>query len=145
MADSKTRAETFTRNAIEALNVYADTNLKILRGVMDFSANLAKESVSLYAELQSHNIEVLQEGQSAVLRRLSELPEAAKDPASFYQKNLQEFAASGEKIFKLLQSNAQALMRSGEHYWIMSQQTGTKVQESCNELAEKLKALYTTA
>ena len=144
MADSTTKAATCTRNAIEALHLYADTNLKILRGLMDFSANLAKESVSLYAELQSHNIEVLQAGQSSVLRRLSELPEASKDPAGFYQKSLQEFTESGEKIFKLLQGNAQALMRSSEHYWVMSQQTGTKVQESCNELAEKIKVLYTT-
>jgi hypothetical protein len=145
MEHTKTTAPQFPRQAIEALSVYADTNLKILRSCIDFSANLAKESVSLYAELQSHNIEVLQEGQSAVFRRLSELPEASKDPASFYQKSMQEYAASGEKIGKLLQSNAQALMRSGEHYWVMSQQTGAKVQESYSEFAEKLKTLYTTA
>jgi hypothetical protein len=42
MADSQTKADMFTRNAIEALNLYTDTNLKILRGLMDFSANLAR-------------------------------------------------------------------------------------------------------
>ena len=145
MVDSPTQAEAFTRNAIAASSVYADTNLKILRGLMDFSANLAKESVSLYAEMQSHTIDVLQEGQSSVLRRLSELPHAAKDPADFYQKSMQACAESGEKICKLLQSDTQALMRSSEHYWVMSQQTGSKVQESCSEFVEKIKALYTIA
>jgi hypothetical protein len=125
----------------EALSVCADTNLKLLRHFTDFSANVAKEGISLCAELQSSTLEAIQEGQGYVFRRLSASPEALKNPLDYYQRSLHEFMEGTEKAVKLFQNNAQALLRATEQYWLTARQTGNGVQTCCTQLAEKLRSL----
>src|SRR6266545_3464693 len=61
----------------EAISVCADTNLNTLRQLTDFSANVARENVSLGASLQASNIEAVQRG--PVLARVARpLPAAVR-------------------------------------------------------------------
>jgi hypothetical protein len=129
----------------EAISVCADTNLSILRQLTDFSANVARENVSLGASLQASNIEAVQEGQAYVFRRLSALSAAPQHPLHYSQHSLHESAASAEKGLKLLQGNAQAILGAIEQYWITARQTSSGIQASYAQLADKLKALYTPA
>ena len=128
-----------------ALSVCADTNLNIFRQLTDFSANVAKENVSLGAALQASNIEALQEGQAYVFRHLSALSAVPQNPLHDSQSSLHESAASVEKGAKLLQGNTQAILGAIEQYWITARQTSNGIQASYAQLADKLKALYTPA
>jgi len=130
---------------LEAVSVCADTNLNILRQLTDFSANVARENVSLGASLQASNIEAVQEGQAYVFRRLSAFSAAPPHPLHYSQSSLHESAASAEKGVKLLQGNAQAILGAIEQYWITARQTSSGIQASYAQLADKLKALYTPA
>ena len=103
---------------------------------------MAKETVGLYAELQTANLEAMQEGQAYLTKRVSDMPEEMRNPADAYKKNMEELAASSAKVSKLVQSNAQAMLRSSEQYWLTAQKTGTGMQNTCTELHEKLTALY---
>ena len=129
----------------EAVSVCADTNLNILRQLTDFSANVARENVSLGASLQASNIEAVQEGQAYVFRCLSAFSAAPQHPLHYSQSSLHESAASAEKGLKLLQGNAQAILGAIEQYWITARQTSSGIQASYAQLADKLKALYTPA
>jgi hypothetical protein len=142
MEQTQNGARQFISAAFEAFSACTDTNVKIFRQLTDFSANGAKESISLTAELQASSIEAWQEGQGYVLRRLRGLSEAAENPGNYYQQSLRELVESAEKTQKLLQNNAQALMRSSEQYWLTARQASHSIQTSYTQLADKLKSLY---
>ena len=133
------------RRAFETASACADTNLKILRQLTDFSANVAKESISLGAALQASTLEACQEGQAYVFRRLSALPEVPQNPTDYYQRSVREFVASAEQGCKLLQGNTQVVLGAMEQYWITMLQTSSSIQASYAQLADKLRAVYTSA
>ena len=59
MEQTQTGPWQWLSQTFEAVSVCADTNLNILRQLTDFSANVAKENVSLGAALQASSIEAL--------------------------------------------------------------------------------------
>lgn len=131
--------------ALETWNVCVDTQLKVFQQLTDFWANVSKEQVSLYAELQAVNLEAIQEGKSSLLRCLRTFPEDAMHPVGTYQKTMHECADSAAKITKLLQGNAQAVWRSGEQYWLTAQHTTQSIKTSYTQMCDKLTSLYSPA
>jgi hypothetical protein len=132
----------FTGRAVEAFSLWADTNQKILRELVDLSASTAKEGVRLYAEIQSSAVEAVKEGQSYVLRRQGEMQDASRDPLAFYQKGVLESVETTQKTFRLFESTAQAMTRSAERLQVTAEQTGKEIQATFAQLAGKVKSLY---
>jgi hypothetical protein len=133
----------FAGRAVEAFSVWADASQKILRELVDLSASTAKEGVRLYAEVQSSAVEAVKEGQAYMLRRQDELPDAARDPMSFYQKGALESVESAQRTFKLFEGTAQAMTRSAERLQVTAEQTNKDIQDTFTQLAGKMQSLYT--
>lgn len=133
----------FTGRAVEDFSLWADVNQKLLRELVDLSASTAKEGVRLYAEIQSSAVEAVKEGQSYMLRRQGELPEAPRDPLSFYQKGVLESVESAQRTFKLFEGTAQAMSRSAERLQVTAEHTGKEIQATFSQLAGKVQSLYT--
>ena len=131
-----------TGKAVEAFSLWADVNQKVLRELVDLSASTAKEGVRLYAEMQSSAVEAVKDGQSYLLRRQGEMQEAPKDPVTFYQKNVLESVEGAQKVFKLLEGNAQAMTRSAERLQVTAEQAAKEIQATFSQLAGKVKSLY---
>ncbi len=127
----------------EAWGLYAEANLKTAKQMMNFTANAAKEGVSLCAELQTANLEAVQAGQAYVTKCLSDIPQEVQNPGDAYKTGMDELASSAEKMNKLFQNNTQAVLRSSEQYWLTAQKTGTGIKDTYTELHEKLTSLYT--
>ena len=77
----------FTRQALEAISLWSETNMQVLRQLLDCSASTAREGLNLSTELQTAAFEAATQGQSYMLRRLSELPDAPRNPLDYYQKS----------------------------------------------------------
>ena len=133
----------FTGKAVDAVALWADANQKILRELVDLSANTAKEGVRLYAELQSTAVEAVKAGQDFVLRRQVELQDVQKDPVAWYQKSLLDGIDGAQKAFKLLEGNAQAITQSAERLQASAEQAGKEIQQTFASLGTKIKTLYT--
>ena len=133
----------FAGRAVEAFSVWADASQKILRELVDLSASTAKEGVRLYAEVQSSAVEAVKEGQAYMLRRQDELPDAPRDPLSFYQKGMLESVESAQRTFKLFEGTAQAMTRSAERLQVTAEQTSKDIQDTVTQLAGKMQSLYT--
>ena len=133
----------FTGKAVDAVALWADANQKILRELVDVSANTAKEGVRLYAELQSTAVEAVKAGQDFVLRRQVELQDVQKDPVAWYQKSLLDGIDGAQKAFKLLEGNAQAITQSAERLQASAEQAGKEIQQTFASLGTKIKTLYT--
>lgn len=135
----------FTRKALEAISLWSETNMQVLRQLLDCSASTAREGLNLSTELQTAAFEAANQGQSYMLQRLSELPDAPRHPLDYYQKSLMACVDTAEQVYKLQLGNTQVLLRSAEQVGIVAQQASQRIQESYKELADKLRLLYAPA
>ncbi len=134
-----------TGKTVEVFSLWADANQKVLRELVDLSAGTAKESVRLYAEIQSAAVEAVKDGQAFLLRRQTDMQDAPKDPFACYQKNVLESVESAQKAFKLFEGNAQAMTRSAERLQVTAEQAAKEIQATFAQLAGKVKSLYSPA
>ncbi|MGH7386547.1 MAG: hypothetical protein ACREKG_15315, partial [Candidatus Rokuibacteriota bacterium] len=104
-----------TGRAVEAFSLWADTNQKVLRELVDLSASTAKEGVRLYAEIQSSAVEAAKEGQGVL-----------------------ESVESAQRPGKLFDGTAQAMTRSAERLQVTAEQTGKEIQAAYAQLAGKV-------
>ena len=130
-----------TGAAVEMFTLVADANQKILRELVDFSAAAAREGVRLYAELQSSAVEALKDGQTFLLRRQIEL-QGTPEPALAYQRGVQESVDGAQRVFRLVESNAQAVTRSAERLQVSAEQASQGIQATVAQLASRLPSLY---
>jgi hypothetical protein len=131
-----------TGRTVEMLSLWADTNQKVLRELVDLSATTAKEGVRLYAEIQSSALEAAKEGQSYLLRRQDAMQEAPRDPFGAYQKGALDTVESVQRAFRLVESTAQAMTRSAERLQTTAEHTGQEIQAAVTKLADQVKSLY---
>src|SRR5262245_29032534 len=104
----------FMRKTLEAINLWSETNMQVLRQLLDCSASTAREGLSLSTELQTSIFETIKQEQSCMLQCLSELPDAPKQPMDYYHKSLMAYVDTAEQVYKLQLGNAQVLLRSAE-------------------------------
>ncbi|HTK91150.1 MAG TPA: hypothetical protein VL948_12930 [Verrucomicrobiae bacterium] len=141
-AETNEMLSQMTGATVELFTLFADANQKILRELVDFSATAAKEGVRLYAELQSSAVEALRDGQTSLLRRQIEL-QGAPEPAVAYQRGVQESVDGAQRVFRLVESNAQAMTRSAERLQVSAEHASQEIQATVAQLAGRLPALYT--
>jgi hypothetical protein len=145
MDDQKKAQEMFgqlTGKVVETMTVWADTNQRVLRELVELSTATAKEGVKLCGELQQGAIETLRSSQAAAARWQGEWSDGAKDPAQLYQKALMTGVDGVEKAFKLMEGQAQAITRSAERLQTSAEQVGKGIQETYTALVEKMKDVY---
>jgi len=142
MQSTADKGSQFTRKTLEAISLWGETNMQVLRQLLDCSASTAREGLNLSTELQTSVFEAAKQGQSYMLQRLSELPDAPKQPIDYYQKSLMAYVDTAEQVYKLQLGNAQVCLRSAEQIGIVAQQVSKRIQESYKELADKLPCLW---
>jgi hypothetical protein len=127
---------------VETLTVWAEANQRVVRELVDLSVGAAKEGVRLYAELQQGAIEAVRDGQASAMKWQATWHEAPKDPMQWYQKALVEAVDGAQKLFRLLEGNAQAVTRSAERLQASAEQTGKGIQETFETAVSRTKDTY---
>jgi hypothetical protein len=145
MQSTADQGNQFMRKTLEVMGLWSETNMQILRQLLDCSASTAREGLSLSTELQTSILEATKQGQSYLFQCLSELPDAPKHPLDYYQKSLLACVDTAEQVYKLQLGNAQVLLRSAEQIGLVAQQTNQRIQESYRKFADKLRLLCTPA
>ena len=101
--------------ALDAFAAFAETNQRVLQGFVDLSVSTAKESMRAYAELQSAAVEAARAAQGNGAAPVLPTPEEFRsDPFTWYQKGLLTTVDGTQKVFRLLEANAQVVTRSAE-------------------------------
>ncbi len=145
MEDTTKAQEVFnqaTGKALETMTVWAEANQRVFRELVELSAGTAKESVRLYSELQQSAIDAIREGQAAAIRWQSGWQAAAKDPGQWYQKAVAEGVDGAQKVWELVESNAQTVSRSAERLQASAEQAGKSIQETFSAIVTKTKDIY---
>ncbi len=128
---------------VETMTVWAEANQRVLRDLVDLSVGAAKEGVRLYAELQQGAIEVARDSQASALRWQTSWQDAPKDPTQWYQKALADSVEGAQKLFRILEGNAQAVTRAAERLQTSAEQTGKGIHETFEATVSRLKDTYT--
>jgi hypothetical protein len=146
MEDTTKKAqEYFTQSAgkaVESLTMWADANQRVLRELAELSAATAKESVRLYAELQSTTIEAFRDAHTTGLRWQAAWQDYAKDPMGWYQRALTDSVDGAQKAFRIIEGNAQAVTKSAERLQTTAEQAGKTIQETFSSVVTKMKDVY---
>ena len=145
MKDASKEQEVFnqaTGKALETVTLWAEANQRVLRELVELSAGTAKEGVRRYAELQQSAIEALRNGQTAALRWQATWQQSTSYPVQWYQKTLAESVDGAQKVFRLIEGNAQAVTRSAERLQASAEQAGKGIQETFSTVVTKLKETY---
>jgi hypothetical protein len=132
----------FAGKTIATMTVWADTNQRVLRELVDLSADTAKEGLRLYSELSRNAIEVLKEGQEGAFRWQSGMRGTGGDPAAWSQKLVTETTQYTQQTFRRAEESMQALTRTAERLQTIMEQAGKGVQESLAGAVGRLKSIY---
>lgn len=127
---------------VETMTVWAEANQRVLRELVDLSVGTAKEGVRLYAELQQGAIEAVRDGQATAMKWQASWQDAPKDPMSWYQQALVETVDGAQKVFRVLEGNAQAVTRSAERLQATMEQAGKGIQETLEATVTRMKDTY---
>lgn len=133
----------FTGKGVETLSLWAELNQTVLRELVDFSAGTAKESMKLYAELQTAAVEAFRDGQTFLLRRQMDLQDAARDPVAAYQRSVVDWVEGTQRAFKLFEGAAQAFARSSERVQSAAEQTTKDIQAGFTRWGDELRSTFT--
>jgi polyhydroxyalkanoate synthesis regulator phasin len=132
----------FAAKTIDTMAVWAETNQRLLREMVELGAVTAKEGVRLYSELSKSAIDAVRESQASALRWQATWRETASDPSAFYQKSLNEGVQSAQQVFRRAEENVQALTRAAERLQATAEQAGKGLQDSLAGAVSKLKEIY---
>lgn len=128
--------------SLETMTLWAETNQRVLRELVELSTGTAKEGIRLYAELQRSAIDAVRDGQSAALRWQSTWKEMAADPASWYRSAVTESVSGAQQAFRMAEEGALAVTRAAERMQAATEAAGKGLQETCSSAAAKLKEIY---
>jgi hypothetical protein len=148
MEDPTKTQEMFAQLAarsLETMTVWAETNQRVLREIVELSAGSAKESLKLYAELSRGTIEALRESQAAALRWQAGWLDASKDPSAWLQRAVTEGVNGTQQAFRRVEEQAQAVTRTAERLQAGAEQAGKGIQESLAGAVSRMKEIYATA
>ncbi len=107
---------------------------KTAREIVDQWSGKAVETATVWTDANQRVLRELVDFSAATAR------EGVKLYAELQQKALEALRAdSVEKAFKLLEGQAQTLVRSAERIQTSAEQTGKSIQETCTAAAAKIK------
>jgi hypothetical protein len=132
----------FAGKTIETMAVWAETNQRLMRELVELSAGAAKEGVKLYSELSRNAIDAIRESQASTLRWQASWKDAASDPAAWYQKTVNEGVQYAQEAFRRAEENVQTLTQTAERLQTTAEQAGKGLQESVAGAVSKLKTAY---
>jgi len=130
---------------IETMSVWAETQQRVLREMVDLATGSAKEGLRLYAELTRSALDAARESQAAALRWQAAWVDTPQDPAGWYQRVMSEGMTGAQQAFRRLEENAQAVTRAAERMQAGAEQAGKGIQESLAGAVSRMKEIYATA
>jgi len=126
----------FTGKTLEGLALWADTNQRVLREMVNLSTVTTKEAARLCAELHSSAVEAIRESQTEWLKRQSaELP---KDPVLWYQKGLAESIDGAQNAVRYVEASGRAVTRTTQQIQASAERSGKEIQDAYSTLATRM-------
>lgn len=116
-----------------------EANQRVLNEFMGLSMETWQESARILMQMQQNALDIVREGQAAVLRAQMAWPEVFKDPMRWYQSVCQESMHGARKAFDLINGTSEAVTESVSRLQSSTQQAGSKIEQALNVAASRMK------
>jgi hypothetical protein len=126
----------------ETLTVWTDASQRVIRDVVELSAQATQEGARQITEWQQTNLDLLREVQAAAFRWSTLWPEFFRDPVHGYQRSLEESIDAAHRVFELTRRNAEALTQSCQRLERAADDTTRTLSEIFREATTRMQDVY---
>lgn len=127
---------------VETMVLWAETNQRVMRELVELGASTAKEGVRLYTDLSRSTLDAFKDSGETLIRWQMSWKEAAVDPAAWYQKAVGEGVSGAQRTVKLAEEGAQAWSRAAERVQTSMAEAGKGIQGTLVGAVSKMKEIY---
>lgn len=144
MDESKARElfSQITAKTIDTMALWAETNQRVLRDLVELGTGAAKEGVRFYTDLSRSSLDALKDGGETFSRWQTNWREALTDPAGWYQRAVSEGVSGTQRTVKLAEESVQAWSRAAERVQTSMAETGKGIQGALVGAVSKMKEIY---
>jgi crotonobetainyl-CoA:carnitine CoA-transferase CaiB-like acyl-CoA transferase len=125
---------------LDAVTAIAEANQRVIGRIIELSSEVATEPLRTLGALQSAAIEAAR-GAFAPASPRETLDELGQDPLAWYRKSVLSTLDGTQRVFKLLEANAQIVGRNAERLQGSAERTGKEIQEAVTACASRLRDL----
>ena len=125
---------------IDALSAWAQANERVFGQFLEFSAGAAREALRTYGELQAATLESIRGA------RTSRTPEdaGAQGPMEWYSQGLMTAVDRSERFAKLMETQAQIVVRGNQRVQEAAERTGKDVRDAVETYVGRIKEIYSS-
>lgn len=126
---------------LDAIEAYAQASQRVLGQVIDLSSAAARETMRVYAELQSAAIDAARTapGLTAMPANPAEL---TQDPFKAYREATAAMTAAPQQLAKFLEGNAEIVTKGVQRFQTSAERSAREIGEAVTAYFDRLGEIY---
>ena len=127
--------------ALETVSAVAEANQRVFGQLIELSSTAAAERLRAIGELQAAAVEAARAALPTTTPREA-LDELRQDPFAWYRKGLGAALDGTQRLFKLLDTNAQIVSRSAQRFQSAADRNGKEIQDAMRSCATRVREIF---
>ena len=127
--------------ALEAVSALAEANQRVLGQFIEMSSTAAAERLRTVGELQAAAVEAARSALPTMTAHEA-LDELRQDPLAWYRRGLGVAVDGTQRLFKLLDTNAQIVSRSAQRFQGAADRNGKEIQDAVRTCATRVRDIF---
>jgi hypothetical protein len=127
--------------ALETVSAVADANQRVFGQLIELTSTAASERLRAFGELQAAAMEAARAALPTMTPREA-LDELRQDPFAWYRKGLSAAVDGTQRLFKLLDTNAQIVSRSAQRFQSAADRNGKEIQDAVRTCATRVREIF---
>lgn len=135
-------ATEYCNKTMETMAIWAQANRAAVDAMVELSSASAREASRLYADLQQRALDAMREQQAVLTSWPDAWKQGASDPATWYQKAMNEGISQAQKAFRVAEEATRAFTRAAETLQATSEKTSKGLQQTFADAVTQTREIY---
>ncbi len=127
--------------ALDAVSALAEVNQRVFGQLIELSSSAASDRLRTMGELGTAAVEAARTTLAPASPR-EMFEEFRQDPLAWYRKSFLSAMDNTQRVFKLMETNAQIVSRNAERFQAAATQTGKEIEQAVSACASRLREIY---
>jgi len=128
---------------LDTLAPLADANQRVVGQLLDLGSFAVTDRLRTLGELQSAAMDAARSALAPPSPREA-FEEFRQDPLAWYRKSLLSALSGPQRVLKLLETDAQIVVKSAERFQGSAERSSKEIQDTVSGCVSRLRELYTT-
>jgi hypothetical protein len=126
---------------LDAVEAYAQASQRVLGQMIDLSSAAARETVRVYAELQSAALDAARTAPGPVMPSTSP-SDVVQDPFKAYREGMAAMTAAPQRLAKFVEGNAQIVTQGVQRFQASAEHSAREIREAVTGYFDRLGEIY---